>query len=215
MENKKTIYSFLGLPASGKGTQAELLATKLGVKEVVGIGALARSLMKEESSDPFLMEIKRQYESGKPLSDEVSIDLMRQYLEGSEGSIILDNFPFTLAQAAFVEDFISKHDDWFGPVVLYIRVSEDAAIKRATSRKVCPDCGAIFGVTEEMICEKCGGSLIVRTDDNVETVRKRLETYLPNINLMLKHYEQIGVSVVDIDGEKTVLEVEAEINAKL
>lgn len=214
-KDKKIIYSFLGLPASGKGTQAELLATKKGIKEVVGIGALARALMKDESADPFILEIKKQYESGKPLSDEVSIDLMRQYLENSTSNIILDNFPFTLAQADFVEKFIDEHEDWSGPIVVYIKVSEEAAIKRATSRKVCPDCGAIYGVTDEMICEKCGGSLIVRSDDNVETVRKRLETYMPNINLMLRHYEEKRIPVIEINGEKTVPEVEAEIDSKI
>jgi adenylate kinase len=213
----KVIYSFIGLPASGKGTQAHLLAEKHKIRRIVGVGDLVRDIMEEDenSSDPFVKSIKERYDAGIPQPDDVAIDLVRRYLGNSTTSVIFDNFPFTSAQADFVEEWIESHDDWDKHVIIYIHVDPEEAVKRAITRKVCTECGAIFGTTDEMICEKCGGSLMVRADDNEDTMRKRIEVYLPHIKEVLEYYRRLGDRIIEVDGNKPVAEVTAEIESKL
>lgn len=212
MASKKTIYSFIGLPASGKGTQAELLAQRLGIEKPIGIGDLIREVIASESGDPFVAEIKKRYDEGVPQPDSVAIDLLRRRLESSTTSLILDNFPFTKAQADFLNAFVrEKNDEFDGPVIIYIKVNPETAIERITLRKVCSECKAVYGATDEMICEKCGGSLIVRSDDNIDIVRARITHYQPKISEVLDYYRKLDHKIYEIDGEKTVAEVTEQI----
>jgi len=213
---KKTIYSFIGLPASGKGTQAKLLAEKLGVAKPIGIGDLVREVIDTDSTDPFVVEIKERYNAGTPQPDSVAIDLLEKKLNAVNSDIILDNFPFTTGQAKFLEDYVASHEEMFNnPVIIYIKVDPDTAIRRTTLRKVCSECGQIFAATDDMICEKCGGSLIVRSDDNVETVRTRIEHYLPKINEVIDYLKNSDWKVAEINGETTPAEVSKEIANEL
>jgi len=213
VENKKTIYSFLGLPASGKGTQATMLAEKLGL-QIVGVGTLVREEIKKDSNDPFVAEIKKRYEAGVPQTDKIAIDLIENYLKNNNSSVILDGFPFRESQADFLDKFVAENPTFDGPVVIYIKIDPETAIKRITTRKVCSECGAIFGASDEMICEKCGGALVVRTDDNEETMRNRIEFYLPRIKEIVDHYDK-SHKVLVINGEQTIAEVSAEILKQL
>lgn len=213
MAQKKTIYSFIGLPASGKGTQAAILAKKLGLK-IVGMGDLIRETMAGDLSDPFVAEIKKRYDAGTPQPDSVAIDLVKNYLAALETGVILDNFPLTAGQSEFLDKFLNIHSDW-DFVLLYIKVDPETAIKRVTTRKVCSECGSVYGATDEMICEKCGGALIVRTDDNEDIMRTRIEHYLPKIRETLAYFADKDFKVFDIGGEGTVEEVAEELQSKL
>lgn len=209
---KYDIYSFIGLPASGKGTQAEILAKQVGVQKIVGIGDLARKIIAKNSDDPFEIEIKKVYEKGAPLSDEIAIDLIKRYLDEAKGNIILDNFPFTEKQADFLMDYISKSGKWSKLYPIFINIQPETSVKRITTRKVCSDCGAIYGSDSiEMICEKCGGSLSTRVDDNPETVRNRIGFYAPQI-AKLKNYLNYKI---EINGEQSIKEVAAELENRL
>jgi len=215
MNQKKTIYTFLGLPASGKGTQAKILAEKKKFR-LVSAGDLIRAIIASTSDDPFVAEIKKRYDAGIPQPDEVVVDLFKKFLDGSETSVILDNFPFSAGQADFLADYIGKHeDDWTGPIIIYIKIDPEAAIKRAISRKICTGCGQIYGVTDEMICEKCGGALVVRADDTEETMRTRIGHYMPRLNELLNYYKEKGGRLIEINGAKSVSEVSAEIDQKV
>jgi len=205
---KYNIYSFVGLPASGKGTQAEILAKKLDVEKIVGIGDLARKIIAKDSKDPFDIEIKKTYEKGAPLSDEIAIDLIRRYLDEAGGNVILDNFPFTEKQADFLNDYIAHSDKWDKLYPIFINIQPETSVKRITTRKVCSDCGAIYGSDfNEMICEKCGGSLSTRVDDNPETVRNRIGFYAPQI-AKLKNYLKYKI---EINGEQPIKDVASEL----
>ena len=212
--NKKTIYTFLGLPASGKGTQAKMLADFLNIK-MVSAGDLIRGIMTNDSGDPFVQEIKKRYDAGTPQPDEVVVDLFAKFLNESEDSVILDNFPFSLGQATFLDLYIKNHAKWRGPVIVFISLDPEIAIKRAISRKICTECGMIYGVTDEMICEKCGGSLVVRSDDNEETMRTRIGHYLPRLNSLVEFYNKKDSLLLKISGDKSVLEVSKEIKQKI
>lgn len=215
-KNKNTIYSFLGLPASGKGTQAQLLADKLGIYHIIGIGDLIREIIMIENNDPFVQEIKKRYDEGIPQPDNVANDLITKFLNRSgQGSVIFDNYPFTENQSKYIDRFVEKSKDWQGPIVIHIKIDPNESIIRATNRKICTSCGQIYKVTDEMICEKCGGSLVVRADDNEETVQKRIDYYVPLIKDVVDHYKKSGGRIIEIDGSKTIEEVEKEIESKL
>ncbi|MEI6499017.1 MAG: nucleoside monophosphate kinase [bacterium] len=209
IENKKTIFTMMGLPASGKGTQATMLSEKFGLS-IVGVGNLVREEMKKNSDDPFVADIKKRYDAGIPQPDEVAIDLVKNYLEEHQEGVIFDNFPFREGQAKFIDQYIDEHPKFEGPVVIYIKIAPETAVKRVTSRRVCSECGAIYAASDEMICDKCGGSLIVRADDNEETMRKRIDFYLPRIKEMVEYYSKKN-KVIIIDGEKSVSEVSKSI----
>jgi len=214
--SSKKIYSFVGLPASGKGTQAYIFAKRLGTITPIGMGELIREVIASDSKDPFVQEIKTRYDKGIPQPDSVVIDLVRKKLEDTKTDLILDSFPFTRGQAQFLESYLEEKSSFFHDlVIVYIKISPETAIKRATTRKVCSDCNEIYAETDEMICEKCGGALVVRSDDNVDTVKTRIEHYLPKINEVLDFYRQNGKKIIEIDGEKSVIDVSTEIEAKL
>ncbi len=214
-KKKKTIFVFLGIPASGKGTQAKILASEKGLK-MVSAGDLIRQIMAGDSNDPFVAEIKKRYEVGTPQPDEVVVDLFNNFLDESKDSVILDNFPFSLGQANFLDNYIENNDEWQGPVIISIRLNPEIAIKRAISRKICTDCGMIYGVTDEMICEKCGGPLIVRSDDNEETMRKRIDNYIPRLNELVAHYSKSSSGkLIEIDGSQSVPHVTEVVKEKI
>lgn len=215
MENKKTIYIFLGLPASGKGTQAKILASSRNLK-MVSAGDLVREIIQSDPSDPFVQEIKRLYDIGTPQPDAVVVDLFRKFLDNADQSVILDNFPFSIGQAEFLEKYIAEHKEtWSDPKVVMIKVDPEVAIKRAITRKVCTSCGAIFGAIDEMICEKCGGSLIVRSDDNEDTMRARIKHYMTRLNELTEYYKKGHGELIEIDGSKAIAEVTKDLDQKI
>lgn len=213
MNENKTIYSFIGLPASGKGTQAQLLAEKLGIK-IVGMGDLIRETISSGVDDPFVAEIKKRYDEGIPQPDSVAIDLVKQLLENLQDSVIFDNFPMTQGQSEFLDTFIDSHSDWKFKII-YIKVDPETAIHRVTTRKICSECKTVYGAIDEMICEKCGGALIVRSDDNEDVMRTRIGHYLPKIKEVVDYFAQKDSIVVEIDGTKTVSEVQKEIENRI
>src|SRR3989344_6593101 len=213
MQNTKIIYSFIGLPASGKGTQAAVLAKRLGAK-VIGIGDLIRTTIDANNNDPFIVEIRDRYNKGDPQPDSVAIDLVKKYLVHIDSDVIFDNFPFSLGQSQFITDFITENTNW-KIIIIYLELEPETVIKRIISRKICVSCGTIYESSDEMICEKCGGSLIVRSDDNEDIARTRIGQYLPKIKEVINYFESKSGKIIRIDGEKSDSEVSAEITEKL
>ena len=213
---KKNLYIFIGLPASGKGTQIKILQDRLSVKEAVGVGNLIREIIKKDSSDPFVDEIKKRISAGVPQPDSVANRLISDYLLSSDNDLILDNYPFTRPQAEYLKSFIDDNsDDWQKPILIYINVSAKEAINRAVTRKTCEGCKEIYPNSKETLCPKCGGKLFIRTDDNVKTVSARIGHYLPNIEDVIKYFNDNGYEVLDINGEQSIEDVSTEINQKL
>lgn len=212
---KKTIYVFLGLPASGKGTQAKTLADKMNIS-LVSAGDLIRKIIKSSESDPFISEIKKRYDAGIPQPDEVVVDLFKKFLDEASGSVILDNFPFSKGQAEFLTNYIGENDEhWDKPKIIFIKLDPEVAVRRAITRKICTECGSIYGAISEMICEKCGGSLIVRSDDNEDTMRTRIKQYIPRLNELVEYYKNGNGDLIEIDGDKSVSEITSLIEKRI
>lgn len=212
-ENNITILSFLGLPASGKGTQAENLAKKIGAK-VLGIGDLIRDEIESaDTSDPFYADIKEKYDKGIPQDDEVVVDIVQKNIDKFGTKIIFDNFPFSTKQTELFfklcNDIGSKK-----PYLILVKISQETAFKRILSRKVCSVCETVFINDGNQICDKCGGALISRADDNQETLTKRINEYLPRMAEVIESFKNGGV-IIEINGEKSIEEVSKQIFEEL
>jgi adenylate kinase len=205
---KNQIFCFIGLPASGKGTQAMSFAEERGFSHI-SIGDLVRVELKNEDGDTDLKKtIKELYDAGKPVTDEIVFKLLENKLATITGGVVFDNFPFNKAQADFLFKYCESHD-WEMPRVIYIKIDPESAIKRISSRRICPDCKSIFIGGEN--CEKCGAKLITRSDDNEETVRKRIANYMPNIEEVISIFKPKNL-FFEIDGEPTIDEVKKQVS---
>jgi adenylate kinase len=209
INEKIKIISFLGLPASGKGTQAQILANKIGAK-VLGIGDLIRDEIKNtDISDPFYASMKEKYDKGIPQNDEVVNDIVKKNIQKFGKNIIFDNFPFSEKQADLFFNLCCdiKADI---PTLLLVIIDRESAIKRILSRKVCSSCETVYIDDGNQICEKCGGALVSRTDDNEETLAKRINEYIPRMEEVAVVFKKKG-RVLKIDGEKSIKEVSEQI----
>lgn len=204
---KNQIYCFIGLPASGKGTQAMQFAEERGFSHI-SIGDLVRTELKNESGDAELRKtIKTLYDAGKPVTDEIVFLLLENKLATIEGGVVFDNFPFNKSQSDFLLKYAASHD-WEAPKIIYIKIDPESAVKRISSRRICPNCKSIY--TGGEVCEKCGEKLITRTDDNEETVRKRIQNYMPNIEEVISIFQPKDL-IFEIDGEPSIAEVKKQV----
>lgn len=205
---KKQIYCFIGLPASGKGTQAMTFAEERGFDHI-SIGDLVRAELKAEGGDTKLREtIKSLYEAGKPVTDEIVFSLLENKLGEVDGGVVFDNFPFNKKQSDFLLEYAASHD-WEMPKIIYIEIDPESAIKRISSRRICPNCKSVY--TGGDVCEKCGEKLITRADDTEETVRIRIGNYMPNIEEVVSIFEPKKL-LYRINGEPSIAEVKEQVD---
>ena len=180
---------FIAPPAAGKGTQSTLLKENFSYNHL-STGDMLRKSAKSGSS---LGEVvKNIMESGKLVSDEIMIDLIKEQLTNSEGKpFILDGFPRTLNQAMSLDDIVS--DDY---EVIYLDLDEEEAIKRILGRITC-ECGKSYNSNidslkpkVEGVCDTCQSKLSKRSDDNEEAFKVRFESFINNTKPVLEYYEE-------------------------
>jgi len=166
----------LGPPASGKGTQAERIATRYGIPS-----ASTGAMLREERSRGSALgrEAEAWTAAGRLFPDEMALRVVRHWLDvhGSE-SFLFDGFPRTLGQARAFDDELSKINVKLDGV-LHLRLSDDAIRARVASRITCTNCGATFSailhqVTEGDACPDCGKRLERRGDDTMDALEERL-----------------------------------------
>jgi len=177
----------LGAPGAGKGTYSSRLHQKLGV-EVIATGDIFRELAKEDSD--LARKVKGYMENGLLVPDEVVLDALKQRLSKipKEKGFILDGYPRTLAQAKSL-DSITKID-----VILLLDVPDWIIIERLSTRRICRNCGTVYNILYlkpkvEGVCDKCGGSLYQRSDDNPEVIKKRLQVYQEQTKPLLEYFK--------------------------
>lgn len=206
-------YIFLGPPGSGKGTQAKLLAEKLGAF-YFGAGDLMRKEAK--SGTEYGKKFQAIWDEGKGLlvPEEISDGFLENKLKEIQGKqVIFDGYPRTMEQAQMLEKYFPSENI----IVINISLDDEALVLRATTRRVCEKCGKIFlhadlsGIT---LCDVCGGNLVQRQEDTEEIVKKRIEVYNNETKPLIDHFENEGI-LINIDGEPPIEDVTAEINQKL
>lgn len=207
----------MGPPGAGKGTQAVILAEKLGIPHI-STGDMFRRAVKEQT--PLGVEAKRYMDSGQLVPDEVTIGIVRERLAETDcaNGFLLDGFPRTVFQAEALDDILTKLGTNLD-VALNIDVDSEALIGRITGRRMCRNCGKPYHVTfspskVEDRCDACGGELYQRDDDKEETVRKRLEVYNAQTLPLLDYYKAKGI-VVNVDGNQPMEKVTEDILAAL
>lgn len=200
----------MGPPGAGKGTQGALLASRFGVPRY-STGDILRASRRDGSE--LGREAQRYMDAGELVPDNVILGLIRKVLSSTEaaGGYLLDGFPRTVAQARGLKDILDEADQQLDAVV-NLSVDDGEILRRLSSRRVCEDCGAIVRPeTDKDLCAKCGGRLLTRPDDRLDTVRRRLEVYREETEPVLDWYRESITGVLDIPGLGSVEQVQERI----
>ena len=183
-----------GAPGSGKGTYASRLQAKLGV-DVIAMGDIFREIMKEDTE--LGKKVKGYVEKGLLVPDGIVIEVLKHRLAKipKGKGFILDGYPRTLEQAETLEE-IAKID-----VILLLMVPDWIIIERLSSRRICRNCGAVYNIRflkpkVDMVCDKCGGPLYQRSDDNPEVIKKRIQVYEKQTRPILQFFKERTVPFV-------------------
>jgi len=208
---------FLGAPGAGKGTQAAELARELKLVHIA-TGDLFRQAL--EQGTELGLAAKSYMEKGVLVPSQITISMALERLSAPDcaGGAILDGFPRNLEQAEALDKALAQEGKAIDKVV-YIKVSEEELLKRISGRWICRRCQAPYHATDSPPrvpgkCDKCGGELYQRPDDNETSVKKRLEVYFAETAPLIDYYTQ-GGKLLEIDGEGGVAEVARRIKTAL
>ncbi len=185
------IYIITGGPATGKGTRANILSKKVNVPHIS-----TGELLRKEASEN--IEIADKLAKGELITDELITKILYNRIieKDCDNGFILDGYPRTYPQVVMLDEMLKKLNRSIYRVVELV-IPDELAFKRILERKTCSKCKKSYGIdfppVVENICDKCGGKLIIRTDDTEETLRKRLDTYKENSKAILEHYNEIGI----------------------
>ncbi|MBF0490003.1 MAG: adenylate kinase [Candidatus Omnitrophica bacterium] len=207
-------FVILGPPGAGKGSLAGLIKDMLGIVHI-STGDMLREEMKKGS--PLGLEIKGLIEKGSLVSDEIVTKLVEQKITTDPDLVkgfMLDGFPRTTHQAKDLDqilDKVSKPLDF----VLCMEASLEIILSRLTGRRVCRKCGALFHIKNKPskklnVCDLCEGDLYQRSDDNEETIRKRMEVYEISTKPIIDYYSMQG-KLIRISGEKETANVRNDL----
>ena len=184
----------LGAPGAGKGTQAAILSERLGIP-TISTGNILRAAVK--NGTPVGLQAKSYMDAGKLVPDEVIIG-------------IVDGVPRTIAQAEALDKAGVVFD-----CVVSIEVSDEEIQRRMTGRRCCTACGATYHVEaappkKEDVCDACGGELVIRDDDKLETVKNRLAVYHTETEPLKDFYARKGL-LKPVENRPTIEETTAAI----
>jgi len=195
-----------GPPGVGKGTLAGMLADKCKIPHI-STGDIFRNEIKSGNS-----ELIQYVEKGMLVPDMVVNKVVEKTLkqDNFKNGFILDGYPRTIDQAEFLENVIWKLKKKIN-IVLNLVASEDEIIKRLTARRNCGKCGALYNIAtmkpkKKDICDKCGSRLVIRKDDEPETIRKRIQVYNKETSPLVDYYKKKKI-LRDVDASPKPKEV--------
>ncbi len=207
------LYIFFGPPGSGKGTLSSLCVERLSWLHL-STGDLCRKHIEEKTA--IGQQIDFIIKSGKLVDDAVIIEMVVQWLDTQAKraqGIVLDGVTRTVAQAQGLLDFLSTRKDQFLLRLVLLEVPDEIVINRLSARRVCSNknCQHIYSLNNATLmpqksgfCDMCGAALMQRTDDQEETVMLRLAGYKKHAQPLLDFYEQHGIMVHRLDGQKSI-----------
>lgn len=207
----------LGPPGAGKGTQADRIVEKYNIPHI-STGDIFRENIKNGTE--LGMKAQEYMNKGELVPDDLVIEIATDRLlkDDCKDGFLLDGFPRTVYQAEKLDEFLTAHGQKLDKV-LDLEVGEDILIARLTGRRVCKNCGASYHVVNvppavEGICDKCGGPLFQRKDDNEETAKNRISVYNKETAPLVDYYEKAGC-LAKIDGAASLEDSFAEIVSAL
>lgn len=197
----------LGAPGAGKGTQAEIISEKYSIP-TISTGNIIRAALKEGTE--MGLKAKAYTEKGELVPDEVVIGIIRERLakDDCKNGFILDGFPRTIPQAEALDGMGIEID-----AALSIEVEDSEIVKRMSGRRVCPACGASFHTdykkpSKDGVCDACGDTLVIRKDDEAQTVKNRLKVYHDQTEPLKSYYKAKG-KLIEVKGQDEVADTTA------
>lgn len=212
-QDKPRRLILLGAPGVGKGTQAELLCSKLGACHL-STGDIFRAAKALEPCQrtPALTAALDFMRRGELVPDETVLDLVAERVGclRCQGGFLLDGFPRTVAQAKALDRLLAGEKLKLDAVLSY-ELPLEQVVARLSGRRTCPNCKAVYHVEArppkvEGICDHCGGKLYQREDDRPESVRVRMEAYEKSTAPLADYYRRKGL-LVTISAEGTPEEI--------
>ncbi|KPL01654.1 MAG: hypothetical protein AMJ90_07270 [candidate division Zixibacteria bacterium SM23_73_2] len=199
----------LGIPGSGKGTQADFLKNRLGLR-TINTGDLLREAMKKKTE--LGKRTKEFMEKGDLVPDKILLDFIEEKIKEQKRSsgFVLDGFPRTLKQAEDLDLIFQKLGTELD-CAIKLDISEKRARKRLEGRLVCPFCGAFFNLEtnppkDDILCDICGNKLVRRFDDNKETIATRIQVYREKTKPVENYYKKQGkLEIINGDAEADVV----------
>ncbi len=196
----------LAVQGAGKGTLAKQLSEKYGYVHI-SMGDILRE--RAQVGDELGNEIKNMIDNGIFVPNDIIFEAVEYKITSPEcqNGYILDGFPRSLEQALGYDELLKKLNKDLG-MVINMEIPEELLTERIIGRRMCRDCGAIYNIysaemkpKKEGVCDKCGGELYQRDDDNLEAMKKRVETYFKVTTPIIDYYKEKGVlKVIDASG---------------
>jgi adenylate kinase len=203
-----------GVQGSGKGTQSQLIAEKIGIP-AVSSGDVLRDT---DDSTEIGRRVRSFMNTGELVPDELMNDIILQRLskDDTQDGFLLEGYPRNLTQAELMDEVIQ-----FDKVIV-IEISDEEGIRRLSGRRTCAnkDCDAIYNINtapkpqKEGVCDRCGSEVKQRDDDKEEAVARRMDIYHNQTKSVIEFYERKGI-LEKINGEKSIEDVHSEIVKKL
>ena len=194
---------FIAPPAAGKGTQAEMLVNDYNLYHL-STGDLLREIASKETE--LGKTVKELIDNGKLIDDELMLKLLKEKLSTINSGVIFDGFPRTIRQAEMLNELLGSMNEKIDNVI-YLEVDKETALKRATGRVTCDNCGSIYNIYFDNIvdnkCINCNTTLSKRNDDTEEKFNNRFDTYISSTKPVIDYYQELGLlSTVSSIGNK-------------
>ena len=203
----------LGAPGAGKGTQAEVISEKYNIP-TISTGNIIRAALKNGTE--MGLKAKAYIDSGRLVPDDVVIGIIKERLaqDDCQNGFILDGFPRTIPQAESLDSMNIAID-----AALSIEVADREIVKRMSGRRVCEKCGASYHTEfkksqKDGVCDACGGALVIRKDDEPDTVLDRLDIYHKQTEPLKSYYKEAGKLLI-VNGQSKVEDTTALVLAAL
>lgn len=184
-----------GAPGAGKGTQASVICEKYGAAHI-STGDILREAVANKTEVG--LKAKSYMDKGELVPDAVVIDIAKEKLKSiGDCGFVLDGFPRTIAQAEALDIMLAEIGKPLDAVV-NLKVGEEELVRRLTGRRVCLGCGEPYHIDSKPSsvagkCDKCGGDLVHRADDQEDAIRNRLSVYTKQTAPVLGYYEKTGI----------------------
>lgn len=208
----------MGAPGSGKGTFSSKIKEEYNLNHI-STGDIFRANISQETE--LGLQAKAYAEQGKLVPDEITNKMVKDYLAtllDKKNGYLLDGYPRTLDQAKAFEE-MTDGTDLAVDVILAMDVPTDVLTRRITGRRTCKDCGEIYNIYSkptkvEGVCDRCGGELTQRKDDNEESLKVRLDEYSNNTEPVIDYYEKKNM-VSHINADASMDEIWSSVKEAL
>lgn len=188
----------VGPPGAGKGTQAQFISAQASIPKI-STGDIFRASVSQRTT--LGLEAKKYMDAGDLVPDKVTISMVRDRLAEDDAAdgFLLDGFPRTVPQAEVLDEILAELAAQLD-VVLELVVDDDEVVRRLSGRRTCRTCGHVWHLdfdppSHEGSCDRCGGELFQRDDDQPETVRHRIEVYADQTAPLIAYYAERGLLV--------------------